>query len=551
LNDQPSSDLLGHTYPGAGGLSPSQAVPALSAGDLDLAWGLDFHYPRGILPLTHELVASLLSASRSSAEGLPAVTGRGLVARVIGPHVYTAGLPVLDPAARAERAAAAAAEVTTYPRQFQQLWRDQRAELDEGYGDLLRVELNGSAHELAVALDQALAHFRRAWQIHFEAMYRLLAVTEVFRTVCRAVGLADAASADILSSGDTAIQRADRELRRLAHEADQAGLRPLLDRDGGLLEVVAADGPAAAWWVDVQAFVDLHGERSDTIVDVGAPAWSEQPEQVLGLVRDLLRAGSPPTDEQLHRLEAEREARTRALVAEMGPRDRAVFSRSLASVRSANFAWWNEDHNACIDLRAHLPVRRIARAIAVRQGGDPDDGLFLFADELRTFAEQDSQRTAIADRRAYYAEWLGHRKALPSAVGRPSEINDPVLAEIVGVPTLRAPETNASLFQGLGVSPGVARGTARVVTDPSGLHRLQKGDILVCEATSPSWTIVFPRLAACVCDSGGALTHAAIICREYALPCVSAVGFATRLIPDGALIEVDGRAGTVTLLQSP
>jgi pyruvate,water dikinase len=104
------------------------------------------------------------------------------------------------------------------------------------------------------------------------------------------------------------------------------------------------------------------------------------------------------------------------------------------------------------------------------------------------------------------------------------------------------------VLTGLGVSAGVARGPARVVRTPDQLPDVRTGEVLVCEATSPSWTPVFERLAGCVCDSGGMLAHAATISREYGLPCVCAVGDATSVISDGDFVEVDGTAGTVRLL---
>ena len=91
----------------------------------------------------------------------------------------------------------------------------------------------------------------------------------------------------------------------------------------------------------------------------------------------------------------------------------------------------------------------------------------------------------------------------------------------------------------------------RVVDAGSFSQAAERADLLVCEATSPSCTPAFVTAAACVCDSGGVLTHAAIICREYGLPCVCAVGVATRALRDGDLVEVDGTAGTVTRLGRP
>lgn len=123
------------------------------------------------------------------------------------------------------------------------------------------------------------------------------------------------------------------------------------------------------------------------------------------------------------------------------------------------------------------------------------------------------------------------------------------MVEIIGVEHVVSGASTPTLLRGLAVSPGKVRGTVRQVTDVSQLDRARPGDVMVCEATSPSWTPVFSRLGACLCDSGGVLTHAAIISREYGVPCVCALGVAMQVLRDGDLVEVDGSAGTVTVLR--
>ena len=81
------------------------------------------------------------------------------------------------------------------------------------------------------------------------------------------------------------------------------------------------------------------------------------------------------------------------------------------------------------------------------------------------------------------------------------------------------------------------------------LFVLEEGEILVCEATSPNWTPAFALIAGCVCDGGGSLTHAAIVSREYGIPCVVGTSVATSRIRTGDLVEVDGTKGTVTILE--
>ena len=107
------------------------------------------------------------------------------------------------------------------------------------------------------------------------------------------------------------------------------------------------------------------------------------------------------------------------------------------------------------------------------------------------------------------------------------------------------------MLTGIAGCPGVAKGRAHVVLDPSDPRQLGAGDVLVAPITDPSWTPLFLAAEAVVVDVGATMSHAVIVSRELGIPCVvSAVG-ATRSIPDGALIEVDGNAGTVRIVELP
>ena len=97
-------------------------------------------------------------------------------------------------------------------------------------------------------------------------------------------------------------------------------------------------------------------------------------------------------------------------------------------------------------------------------------------------------------------------------------------------------------------SSGVTRGTARIVLSPDDATNLEPGDILVAPQTDPSWTPLFVVSGAVVVDVGAPNSHAMIVSRELGIPCVAGVYGATRRIPDGATIEVDGAAGTVTIV---
>jgi rifampicin phosphotransferase len=95
--------------------------------------------------------------------------------------------------------------------------------------------------------------------------------------------------------------------------------------------------------------------------------------------------------------------------------------------------------------------------------------------------------------------------------------------------------------------PGICKGNARVIRDPSDLSQFKAGEILVCDAVDPNMTFVVPLSEGIVERRGGMLIHGAIIAREYGLPCVTGVPDATTLIKTGDSITVDGYLGIVTI----
>lgn len=104
----------------------------------------------------------------------------------------------------------------------------------------------------------------------------------------------------------------------------------------------------------------------------------------------------------------------------------------------------------------------------------------------------------------------------------------------------------ATSITGTPGSPGRASGPARVVHSPDDFARVLPGDVLVCRFTEPAWTALFGVVAAVVTETGGVLSHAAIVAREYGIPAVLAVPGAMTALRDGDTVTVDGAAGRVT-----
>ena len=111
--------------------------------------------------------------------------------------------------------------------------------------------------------------------------------------------------------------------------------------------------------------------------------------------------------------------------------------------------------------------------------------------------------------------------------------------------TARQADRSASTIRGIPASPGHSTGPVRIILDEHDFGKLQAGDVLVCPSTSPVWSVLFPSIAGLVTDAGGALSHPAIIAREYGVPAPLATGDATHRLHDGQMVVVDGRAGLV------
>ncbi len=108
---------------------------------------------------------------------------------------------------------------------------------------------------------------------------------------------------------------------------------------------------------------------------------------------------------------------------------------------------------------------------------------------------------------------------------------------------------DADFIAGIPGSSGSAAGPVCLVTGPEEFQKLQSGHILVCPLTDPEWTPLFALAAGVVSDTGGSLSHAAIVAREYRIPAVLGTGTATKILKDGERVRVDGNAGRVEKLE--
>ncbi len=106
-----------------------------------------------------------------------------------------------------------------------------------------------------------------------------------------------------------------------------------------------------------------------------------------------------------------------------------------------------------------------------------------------------------------------------------------------------------NILSGISGNTGIAVGKVCIVNSSKEFYKLKKGDILVCPFTAPEWTPLFKLASAVVANTGSALSHAAIVAREFGIPAVLGTGFATDKLRDGDMIKIDGFKGEITSLQ--
>ena len=489
------------------------------------------------------------------------------MSRIAGIHTYASPIDVQSPYEIGERAQRMGPRLGEFLANFDEIWGSRREEVERGWQHFVAMDpASMSLPELSTMLKEARAYHKRAFEIHFEIMYPLLVNYLGFYGMCAEMGLDVSQIGKFLQGYDTKIMETDRELWKLARAAKQSGLAETFASTPASELATKLDGmggAGSAWMTQFRDFLQVYGYRTEGSCDVALPSWIEDPTPALGTIQSFVaKEEEHDFEKALAAAIEERETAIDAARSQLTAEEQAAFDAGVASCQAANFPWWQDDHNYYIDLKVSLPMRWAARAIAEKAGADhPDDGLFLFWPELTGVADgeksMDSLKSLVKARHEYFDYWHERRPSMPKVLGTiPEAVTDPVLIEIFGLnqhflTAIQAAGTDGDVksLTGVPASKGKARGRARVFNNADNLHTLEPGDILVCESTSPNWTPAFAKIAGCVCDGGGMLSHAAIVGREYGVPTVTAVGLATVVIADGDEVEVDGDTGTVTVFK--
>jgi rifampicin phosphotransferase len=288
------------------------------------------------------------------------------------------------------------------------------------------------------------------------------------------------------------------------------------------------------------------GCRGPNEWDAFSDTWETRPELAIALI-DTMRPA--PTDHspetRFARVVDDREAATKEALDRVAGNTEATGMVIAAQASALRFnAWRERSKTNCVKV---INEQRVALfELGGRHLPDRRDVCLLVEGELDRFVEDPGSMVATIHARR--SEWqklwdLEPPYFVQSDVGIPALIDLPSKA----ASTVTAVASGTELT-GAGGCAGVVEGVARVVLDPSDPSALEPGDILVAPNTDPSWTPLFIAAGGVVVGVGAMNSHAVIVCRELGIPCVVSVTDCTKRIADGAMVRVDGDAGTVTVL---
>lgn len=406
--------------------------------------------------------------------------------------------------------------------------------------------------DLAETWDEVWARIGRCWSIHFYAIrgpYQVLDdLADLYESAIEVQMPGEALG--LIGGGDHELQAVERDLERLAVlVARTPGLAERLCEPGVTVDDLAAVPGAEAFARGLASFLAEHGHLGQNFDDLALASWAEEPALLLAeLVKRVRTPGAITADERCARLANEADlladrART-ALAAD--PAKLARFEAVLADARQIGHL--TETHNYWIDRMAQASLRRFVVGVGRRLADagaieEPADILHLHRDEVRAVLRHGAdQRPLVADRRRDLARFAA--VVPPRQVGKqPSEGGGGDRFDGV-----RLTSSDPDELRGTGASAGIVRGPARVTLTQADFGAVQPGDIIVCPSSNPSWVPLFAIAGGLITNTGGVLSHAAVVAREFALPAVVGTGDATTRIADGRLVELDGSSGIVRLL---
>ena len=308
------------------------------------------------------------------------------------------------------------------------------------------------------------------------------------------------------------------------------------------LEVTSNDPRFATFKQGLGQFLEEYGQRSHTR-ELYFPRWGDEPALVIDIVRSLSTAPELDFERMEREKMAERQLTEKEVLARMSSIKGHVYKKPLfkAILNYAQiYLGFRENQRFYLDhilYRQRRLFMEFGRRFQERGWTeDQKDIFFLSQDEIFEVCRQGRAdiKGKVQQRRREFERW-NHRLPPKFLRGKVEFDDAPVLMG------------NVLKIGGTGTSPGVAKGLVRVVDSIEHLAEVREDEILVTSNTDPGWTAVFSKIGGLVTETGGILSHGAVVSREYGIPSVTAVKNATKILRTGQRVTLDGNEGIIYL----
>ncbi len=528
--------------------------------DLEGFWLWDkLHCPRPLTPLEHELL--LLSTGEGFSKAIGELGSPGLaVTRSINYYNYLTGMPRdIGDEPIGERVARYQANVAELMPKVGERWEKEwlpviLAQLEKAR-KIDFAALNDA--DLIRTFDEMHADVVYRWYVHGFLLYSFFSAgqfADFYREALNPEN--DQEGYEALQGFPSRALDSTNGLWSLSRTARSSpDLRSLFEnaQPDEILAQLNAMEAGRGFMQELNTYLEEFGWRADSVYELTRPSWREDPRIPLNAIQGYvgIEDGSSPMvlyEKAVAHREQLLSAARRKLAGD--PETLAKFDDLYESARTSTPII--EDHNHWIDQMGDILMRypslEIGRRLVAKGAlAAAEDVFLLHIAELKEAMTGKDQKAIAAQRSAEMAHWA--TVVPPPAIGvPPPPSGDPieeVLSRFFGAPV--EPSTDPAVISGIAASPGTARGPAKVVRDLAEASKLSPGDVLVCEMTLPPWTPLFSTACAVVADTGGILSHCAIVAREYRIPCVVGTGIGTVAIKDGMILTVDGSKGIVRI----
>ena len=446
-----------------------------------------------------------------------------------------------------------------YAENFLDWWRDRlRPEIERNFEYLDGFDTDAAGFiELAVLLEDAIDIHDRHWKIHWMLNFAQFASTQALNGLLEEEkGEAAAALMGRLqSSVEDRNWDSIEDLWKMKEEVKgDSELAAAFEGETAVQVMSALDGTERGRrFVEerVVAHQKAFGYKAIWSHEFAFKTWREDPAPMIEAVRGYLATDYDyPANIAAVRDDLEA-AKREALDGVEGGDLPAALERSLSMNPLT------PDHHFYIDQGTNARLRLLLIAIGrklVDTGtlDDAEDVVYLRYNELRLLmADQEAldARALVGDRRD--AQEAAYEKRPPSWVGTATQtaLDFPYNA-LWGFPEkfhAGEPATTGEV-RGLAASPGVVEGPARYVRSLDEFDQVQEGEILVCRMTNPAWVVLFTKISGLVTEAGGAVSHPAVVAREFGIPAVVGTTNAGDRIATGDRVRVNGTTGVVEIL---